>query len=280
MGVFWLVLFSILVKTSIMSIESEASIVLVAVTALMVLLVAFLLIFGVLYQRSRLKRQIEKMNYDRALLKTQIEIREHTLGEISRDLHDNFGQIVSLVKIQLSMLSNEIGDKDKRKIDESKSLLQKLVEDVRNLSSAMSSRKINEKGWVEMMLDDINRLNDLEIIKMTYLVQDSIPELTPNQQVFFYRIFQELLNNTLKHSEASEAEVKLVLDDKGLIFSLTDNGIGIPSTKLEFKGCQGNGFKNIKERASLIGANFHIESTIHYGTYAEISLPITQNNEN
>ena len=246
-------------------------------TALLTVMVLFIILFVVSYRKSQLRFQIERQNYQRAILQTEVEIREQTLTDISRDLHDNFGQVASLIKINLNLLSANLEKEDQLKVIESKELLTQMIQDIRELSSSLQGDKIEEIGLAEKMSRDINRVNASGYIKVQFLDCSQNHSLPPHYSIFIYRMFQEMINNILKHSEASEAQVKLEVKNDIFILSVRDNGIGMispPPRRFQNRNSKGgNGLKNIRERCEIIGAKCLIDSSPNNGTFIEVTLP-------
>ncbi|MFZ6051510.1 sensor histidine kinase [Halocola ammonii] len=244
-------------------------------TALFSIMVLFIILFVVSYRKSQIKFQLERQQYQRAILQTEVEIREQTLTDISRDLHDNFGQVASLIKINLNLLSANLEKDDQLKVIESKELLTQMIQDIRELSSSLQGDKIEKIGLAEKISRDVNRVNASGYIKVQFIndIKDFTPP--PHYSIFVYRMFQEMINNILKHSEASEAEVKLEANEGSFKLSVKDDGIGM---MLANNGHQknksgGNGLRNIKERCKIIGAKYSIDSSPNSGTFIEITLP-------
>lgn len=245
-------------------------------TALFSVMVFFIILFVISYRKSQMRFQMERQNYQRAILQTEVEIREQTLTDISRDLHDNFGQVASLIKINLNLLSANLEKDDQLKVIESKELLTQMIQDIRELSSSLQGDKIEEIGLAEKMSRDINRVNASGYIKVQFLNFSNNYSPPPHYSIFIYRMFQEMINNIMKHSEASEAEVKLETNKDKFTLGVRDNGIGMiaPSDKLRNgETLTGNGLKNIKERCQIIGAKCAINSSPNNGTFIEITLP-------
>lgn len=249
-------------------------------TALAFLLISFIIIVIILYRRSQLKFQIEKQALQQALLQTEVEIREQTLQNISRDLHDNFGQIASLIKINLNLLSKDLNPADTNHIQESKDLLKKLIGDIRSLSSALATDNLKNQGLVKMIESDLTRVGRTGAVKVVFNNQFQDPTIEGEKMIFIYRMFQELLNNALKHAKAQIIKVHLKGEGAYLSLNIKDDGVGIPIEKLNNQkhGLNGNGLLNLKERCAIIGAQYQLNSAPGEGTEIEISLQQTKKN--
>ncbi len=254
----------------------DSTIPLIAGTVLVTVLTVFIILFVILYKKAQLKFELERQQFQQALLQTEVEIREQTLLNISRDLHDNFGQIASLVKIHLAMISKaELKDKDRLRVEESVDLVRDLIKEIRSLSTSLNSQNIAKQGIVGMIEHDISRIQRSGFIDIKLLYKSAQIAIDPQKAIFLYRMFQEMLNNILKHSEATKATVGIDCTDNILTLKVRDNGKGMSKTRNFHSPVNGygNGLLNIKERCKIIGATYSIESYPNKGTFIEIKLP-------
>lgn len=239
-------------------------------TVLLTVLLSFIIYFILLYRKRQEEYEWEKEQAKQLLLKTQIEIKEQTMSNISRELHDNFGQIASLIKINLNMI--KAADKDNTSVDESLDLVKQLILDIKSLSTTLKGENLQRFGLLNMIDRDIVRMSKLESIELSRTGDDEIPKLLPETEVFLYRISQEVFNNVLQHSGASEANLKVELSKKIITFKFTDNGKGFDTSTNK----KGNGLINLYERCELIKAKLNIESEVGVGT--KITININQTN--
>lgn len=257
----------------------DTQFILVIGTALITGLVAFIFVFINLYRKAQLTLQLERQKFHQELLQTEVEIREHTLENIARDLHDNFGQIASLIKINLNLLSNDISSSDQLRIAESKDLLTNLIGDIRVLSASLSAENIKQRSLGDLISSDLTRVERTGAMKTDFENIADFGLLKPEVKIFLYRMFQEMINNILKHSEAHVVHVFFGQVKSHLILDVKDDGIGISADQLKLAnhGLTGNGLLNIKERCKIIGAEVIFSSVENKGTQICIKLPLDQN---
>ncbi|WP_417610273.1 sensor histidine kinase [Owenweeksia hongkongensis] len=253
----------------------DSTIPLIAGTALVSVLTVFIILFVILYKKAQLRFELERQQFEQALLESEVEIREQTLADIARELHDNIGQIASLAKIQLNMLPPATSEEEVEKIAESKLLLQHLISEIRGLSNSLNYENVQSMGLIGMMEKDINRINKSGFVKVMFHPKPTEISLDSKISIFLYRMFQEGINNILKHSGANQVLVGIEEKANQIVFHLEDNGVGIPKEKLQIllNNSTGNGLKNIKHRCKLIGATFNMESPPNMGTFIRINLP-------
>jgi len=233
------------------------------------LLVAFIIYFLFLYKRKQVEYRWEKEQAKQLLLKTEIEIKEQTLSYISRELHDNLGQVASLIKINLGMVNLSVDNSDFDKINDSRGLIKSLILDIKSLSTTLKGENLQRFGLVEMIKKDLQRLEKISIIQVDFICENKLPELSSERQVFLYRMTQEIFNNILQHSGATKAKLIIsVFDNVNIELKFIDNGIGFDMNSNK----PGNGLINLEERCKLINARLEIDSVVGKGTEIKISL--------
>lgn len=243
--------------------SEERKIILFATTLIIILFVVFiLLLFGFYQKRKNLlleQKEEDKKRFEREIAETQIEIREETLRNISWELHDNIGQLLTLAKIQLQNASEE-------SIKEVSETITKGLKEVRALSKLINPEAIDNidlKDAIQLEVDRFNRLNFIDASLVILGVQKNIDK---KHRIIVFRILQEFFSNTIKHSRASILKIILDYRDTILVISAKDNGVGFSTdTKKD-----GIGLINIKKRADLIGAEIQFLSEKNKGTLLEI----------
>lgn len=249
----------------------ELDIFLIGGTLLTALLLVFILLFILLYRKAQLNLVVEKQIFTQALLQTEVEIREQTLQDVSRELHDNFGQVASLVKMNLLALSLPIIPSERELYISTKNLLGTLINDMRELSHAMKANQLHEIGLEKAIKLEIEKIEKVSGLAFRFSSTIGKVDLAHQTRVFLFRMFQEIMQNTIKHANATEVEITLVVKQDCLLLRCTDNGLGFNESKVTL----GNGLKNIEERCAIIKAKLKIDATINNGTDIEIALPLT-----
>ncbi len=243
--------------------KSEFLTIIIAVVLILVILAVFILLMLVYFNNRKLQniREKEKLKeeFDQALLQTQLEVQEQTMKEISLEIHDNIGQILSLVNLNLKTIVSG----DVEKINNTSILVNKAITDLRSLSKSLNPESVGKKTLIELMKDELNMLERTGRFTTQLQVEDDIV-LPASQLIILYRMIQEVLNNIIKHSEATE--VKAIIKKRKLIIS--DNGKGF----LNDGSNVGLGLNNLKQRGKVIGANVIIESTAGKGTNVIFSI--------
>jgi len=250
-------------------------------TIVLVLLLCFIVSFLFVYKarQERHKREMQeiKKQYDQEILKTELEIKEQTLKNISEEIHDNVGQVLSLAVLNLSALEFKDANKASQKVDNITRLVEKAVADLRNLSKTMDASNIAQVGLAAIIQFELEMLEKTGMYKTAFNLLGTEKRLTGSREIVIYRIVQESLNNVMKHAEATSVEVALVFSDACLVIDVADNGRGFNMAHTNKGTMSGNGagLKNMTSRAALIGGELTIKSVPSYGTRIILTVPYT-----
>jgi two-component system NarL family sensor kinase len=233
--------------------------------------VFFLLTFFIVY--IAVVQNKKKGYFRQELMRAQIEIREQTLKHIAFELHDNLGQIASLIKINLNTIELDSRPRALRKIEDTKDLTRQLIMDIKSLSQSLNNDRILQLGLEKGLQNEIQNLNKTGQFQATLYV-DNFHELSDhNTTIILYRMAQELLNNAVKHSRAARITVSVARNENCLTLVFADDGVGFNVAEAA-KLSEGLGLANLQSRASLIGAHLSIVSQPSNGTVTTIKLPL------
>ncbi len=238
-------------------------------TTAVVLLLGMTLIFLFLFIQKKKKIHFEekrkfKEDYTKELAKSQNEIRERALENISWEIHDNVGQLLSVSKLQLNRLEQQISEKNKKALHEVTSLVSKSLQDLRALSKSLNPVSIQKIGLVEALKLEIDRYNRLNFIKANLEIINSPFRLDKEKETILFRIVQEFIHNSIKHAKASRLDVILFFNNDFLEITVKDDGIGFNVDNENAK--KGIGLLNMKGRAQLIKSEFKLTSAPNLGT--------------
>ncbi len=246
----------------------------IVVTLLFLLLAGFIIEFFIIFQKRRKEYLVEKLNlqntFQQELLKTKLEIQEQTFQNISQEIHDNIGQTLSFIKLNINTVSYDISDPDKEKLNESKNLLTKVIQDLRDLSKTLNTDFIKEIGLVKAIEQQLQILQKSGVYKTQLMVTGEAFELSLQLKLVVFRVVQEALNNAVKHSDASSLNVSINYQSEKLVITVNDNGKGFDIKELESN--KGIGFRNMVNRMQLIKGSVKVNSTSGKGTSVIIQL--------
>jgi signal transduction histidine kinase len=254
--------------------DQNVIVVVIAGTVMLLLLGIFIISFLFFYQNKRnnhisQQKQLQS-NFQKELLKSQIEIQEQTLEHISQEIHDNITQVLSFVKLTLGLTKNLNENDRQKKINESRELISQSITDLRDLSKSLSFEHITSIGLVRTIEMEIERINKSGLINVLFTLEGTSYSLGEQRELVLFRIFQETLNNALKHSGAKH--FKIILQYHSDLFNLTleDDGSGFSPETLDNKS--GSGLRNIENRATLIGGMATIDSSPGKGCCVKVTL--------
>src|SRR5471030_464681 len=246
------------------------------VTAIILLLaIAIIMLLLAVYYTNTKKRlirekEILKATYEQTILKTQLEIQEQTFHNVSQEIHDNIGQVLSFVKLNLSTVAGLTESEKDDKITESKDLVAQAIGDLRDLSKSLSFDHISSNGFIETIKTEVQRINKSKLVKIIFNLDGNYYSLGEQRELVLFRIMQESVNNALKHSGAKYLTVNLQYSTDLFTLTVLDDGSGFDHK--EAMSRNGSGLKNIKNRASLIGAEYKINSVVGQGSEIKVTL--------
>jgi two-component system sensor histidine kinase UhpB len=216
------------------------------------------------------ERKRVELERQRWVTEATIMAQEKERAEIGRELHDNINQILTTTKMYLDMALTEKDISEELTI-KSHENISTAIEEIRVLSKSLVPPSLGDIGLKEAiseMIDNLKFSQKINIrLKTSGLAKASIPG---NIKLTVFRIIQEQMNNILKHSKATDAEIRVGVSKEGLAVSISDNGIGFEPKKR----MKGIGLMNITNRAGVHNGNVEILSSPGNGCTLKISIPI------
>jgi len=197
-------------------------------------------------------------------LQTEIEIQEQTFQTISQEIHDNIGQLLSLAKLNLNT-----ADIANAKIQQSKELISESIVALRDLSKSLNAELIKEIGLSRSIQRELLILSRAGQYNTSVMEKGKPYRLDNQKELVLFRIFQETLNNVIKHSSATSVTVQLNYSPECFELVISDDGIGFTTNK----PVDGIGLRNMQNRAHIIGARLEFNSAAGRGTVISLVLP-------
>ena len=221
--------------------------------------------------------EVESMQKGRSILalSSTLEGQETERSRIAQDLHDGLGGLLSAVKAHYGKIQNEIFNLESLQIFENaEDLLDTACEEVRRISHNLMPPLLRSQGLVPTFKTLLNSYRSANL-HIKFDERNMETRLQEKQEVFIFRIAQELLSNAVRHSEASKIEVSLYGLDEMIQLIIEDNGKGFDTAKM-FSGL---GLFSIKSRVDYLEGELDIESSSNLGTTISISIPRNSNND-
>ena len=208
-------------------------------------------------------------------------VQEEERNRLARELHDDTIQAVIALKQRVQLAQKLIRDqKGKQSLDELETLAEQTVENLRRLTRALRPIYLEDLGLataLEMLARETSQNNQL-VVDFQKTGQER--RLAREMELSLYRIAQEALNNVVKHSNATHADLKITFDTSEINMEVSDNGHGflVPISPTDFASTGHFGLLGMRERADLIGGRLEVQSEADRGTRLSIRLSLSSDN--
>ena len=231
-----------------------------------------------LRSREQLMTKNEEINRQKSLqmlkdhelqsIKSYIEGQESERQRIAQDFHDGVGG--ALAAIKLNLMQMEVQNENKQILQKALSNLNKTYEEVRTISHHLTPLGMFPAAFIELLekfVEDLSASSGLNII-FQYESEKELNDLDEQVQADLYRIVQELLNNVLKHADATRVDITLRKEEGTLTLKVKDNGLGFDSRKKR----KGIGLSNIQSRVKALNGQLEVHSEEGAGTQIEVRI--------
>lgn len=252
------------------SLSQEVLIIIISCIFFIIVAVGIIVLILV-YQKKQLLYRMEKNDlqnqFQRELLKTRLETQEQTFNHISRELHDNIGQLLNSGAVLVATAQRTSGDGDSLQM--ARETLVKAVQEVRTLSKSLDQQWLEQFSLFENLQAEAARLNASREFTMSVSHPDEI-SLAPDKQLVLFRMIQEAFQNSLRHGKAEHVTIDVKQEADYFQVRVQDDGQGFSPDDVSRHGL---GMNNIKNRASLMGGSALWQSG-NNGTLVEIKVPL------
>jgi two-component system NarL family sensor kinase len=241
-----------------------------------IMLIVILVIIWLFYKKKQqlAASQIEQLKKEKQLAATQAVLTGETTERtrISRELHDGLGGLLSGTKLILNNMKNKVllTDDNVHLFDHALGLLDNSINELRRVAFNMMPENLYNLGLSSALTEFCNGMNQGTGTMVHFFFFGTAVRFELNKELIMFRIAQELVNNSLKHSGASEINMQLVQDNDRISLSVHDNGIGFDPAKLNEDNS--SGFRNIRSRVDSLGGVLSIDS--EPGKGSEITIEI------
>jgi two-component system, NarL family, sensor kinase len=237
------------------------------VGTIILLFITLILSFFFLLRSRQLKIVKERL--------LKVEVQEKTFQLISREIHDNIGQLLSLVKLNLNTIDIQQSVNVCEKISDTKELVSQAINEVRDLSKSLNSNIVKQIGLQEAIKRELNLATRTGLFRINFNQIGDYTRTNDQKELVVFRIFQETLNNIFKHANAKTISLQLEYIQNHLKLTISDDGKGFDASKLEKPEIlKGLGVQNMYTRAKAIGAELQMTSVLNQGTTVMIGVPL------
>ena len=223
-------------------------------------------------ERMAHHRQMLEKRFMTALLRTE----ERSRASFSRELHDGLGPLLSSAKMSLSALNRaNLKDNERQILQNSSAVIDEAIRSLREISNNLSPHILNDFGLVRGIKNFVERLGTLRDTNVEFSTTLKDERYDSNIEVILYRVVCELINNSLKHADATHISVMLREESELLIVEYSDNGRGFNYSDVESSGM---GLSNIRSRISSLNGKFELHSSIGKGMCVKVAVSINGDN--
>lgn len=227
---------------------------------------------------SRNKFRSEMLTLSERLRKLALwtqKIREEERKLISREIHDELGQNLTAIKIELAILKKNTQELELiNRIDNILKICDETIKSVQTISSKLRPDILDELGLIPAIEWQLKRFYEQTKIEYEMDIPNESITLNSDTETALFRIFQEALTNVARHSNANKVKVSLKKNEREIELQIFDNGKGI--TRNQIDSPNSLGILGMKERALLFGGEFVIKSPMNKGTLIIVKIPLKE----
>lgn len=236
-----------------------------------------IMIVYLMFSRQKLKQEnkfqaelnLQQKNAANALVRAQ----ENERDRIAKELHDSVGTFLSTLKLNLQAFEKKIPEEHFAAFKNNNKLIDKTSQELRKITKDLSNEVLKENGLANAINELKENINASGATHIKFLTTESTEKFDSIIELNLYRIAQELLNNSIKHSKATNITLQLIDHGDSLLLMLEDNGIGFNTESPKLEQLSGMGLKNIKERVVFLKGTLKIESILQKGSTFIIEVP-------
>jgi signal transduction histidine kinase len=230
--------------------------------AIMVAINIAFFIYSIVRQRRRIWR------WQRARISAAISTLENERKRIAGDLHDELGPMLSAIKLQINHLE-PVNGAEAAILKKSSSQIDDIITRFREISYNLLPNTLVRKGFITATHEFIGKLKNLHALQIDFNSPNF--SLAPEREVNLYRVVQEIIQNTLKHAQATKLVIQIARKKKHILLQSRDNGIGF---NYSAQKQQGMGLFSLQSRAELLGGELLIHTKPGEGVIFEIEIPL------
>ncbi len=240
-----------------------------------IILISLLIIINVQHKRiitdkenELQKHKIHELENEKMLLATQAVLKgeENERKRLARDLHDGLGGLLTGTKTAFNYMKGNVilNSETAKDFNHALSLLDTSIGELRRVAHNMMPEALVKLGLRDTLADYCSELSNANDIKMNFQFYGQFERVESDLEINSFRIIQELVNNAIKHSQASELVVQMIQEPHRLCFIVFDNGIGLDLNTIE--QTKGIGLASIKSRVASFNGHFEFNSKPSKGT--------------
>lgn len=212
---------------------------------------------------------LERLEHERR--ESAIRVLREQEGErhrLARELHDEIGQRLTAVLLQLEHSSRRLPPESARELNEARETARASLDEVRRVLARLRPAALEDLGLASALRQLGDQMTGESDARLVLDVGPELPRLSPEVELVVYRVAQEAVTNAIRHSQGSVIELRLASTAKGLRLTVTDDGRGMDGTG------EGGGIRGLRERALLIGASLELRAGPRDGLEVRLDVPV------
>jgi signal transduction histidine kinase len=213
----------------------------------------------------------------RALAARLISVREEERARIAREIHDELGQVLTGLKMDVTWLAKRLAGTEKQLVEKAETmcgLIDSTMHLIRRISTGLRPEILDDMGLVAAFTWQAREFQKRMGMRCRLKLPEEDLDLDKELSTAVFRIFQEILTNIARHAKASSVEVNLSITGDILKLKVVDDGIGISESQI--RGQKSLGLLGMRERAQLFGGEVNIRGASGRGTTVSVSIPISR----
>jgi len=228
-------------------------------------------------ERKRAEEQLKKSEENLRSLAARLQlVREEERVRISREIHDELGQALTGLKMEVSEVMKRLPQDQRNlagKVEPALSLIDDIIHVVRKIASGLRPTVLDELGLPAAIEWQTKEFRKRTGIRCEISMPGEVPVLDQERSIAAFRIFQELLTNVARHANATRVDIEMYFESGTLILSVNDNGKGVAEASV--RSPKSLGLLGIRERILPFGGRMEIAGSRNKGTRAKVSIPLS-----
>jgi signal transduction histidine kinase len=219
---------------------------------------------------SIMREHKKVLKWQQARIAAEINTLENERKRIADDLHDELGPLLSAIKLQINHLEPS-DETETAVLEKSSEQIDSIIQRFREISYDLLPNTLVRQGLIKATEEFISKLKPVHPLNISFKYCDFT--LIPQREINLYRILQEIIHNTVKHSRAASLSVSIQKNNKTLLLRTKDDGIGFNYSEKK-QIATGLGLLSIHSRVDLLGGQLLVTSQPGTGTIFEIEMPL------
>jgi two-component system, NarL family, sensor kinase len=236
---------------------------LIAAGVLAIILVYFII--------TMIRQQRITQRLNREKIEAEILTLEKERQRMASDLHDDLGPILSSIKFKINAVESK-SEEDTELIRIASENVDETIQRIRQIAFNLMPNTLIRKGLAAAIEELISKVTESLPLKISYQL-NSIPDISLQKSINLFRMLQEIIQNTVKHSGASELYINLAAKDKYIVLTTEDNGKGFDFEKVNDQN-KGLGLRNLTSRAEIMNGHIAVETGAGKGVKYKFEIPI------